>query len=65
MGRFLCGSILSHHGGVVRLSAGEGILCVLGNYNGNTGTGKNENWMRIGVEAPEGTNSRGLQKWQM
>lgn len=62
MGRFLCGSILSHREGVVVLSVGEGILCVLGSNNGNVGTGKNGNWMRIGVEAPEGTNSRGLKK---
>lgn len=56
MMRSVC--ILSHREGVVMLSARQGILCVLGNYNGNTGTGKNGNWMRIGVEAPGGTNSR-------
>lgn len=50
MGRFLCGSILSHCEGVVMLSVGEVFLCVLGNYNGNVGSGKNgkldEDWCR-------------------
>lgn len=40
MGRLLCGSILSHLEGVVMMSAGEGILCVLENYNRNAGIGK-------------------------
>ena len=42
----------------VMLSVGEGILHVLGSYNGNVETGKNGDWMKIGVETPEGTNSR-------
>ena len=44
------------------LSAGEGILRVLGSYNGNVETGKNGDWMKTGVEAPEGTNSRRAAK---
>lgn len=56
-----CVAASSHCEGVVMLSVGERILCLLGNYIGNAGTGKNGNWMRIGVVAPEGTNSRGLQ----
>lgn len=35
---------------------------VLGSYNGNVETGKNEDSMKIGVEAPEGTNSRRVAK---
>lgn len=35
---------------------------MLGSYNGNVETGKNEDWMKIGVEAPEGTSSRNVAK---
>lgn len=56
-----CVAASSHREGVT-LSVEEGILCVLGNYNGSAGNGRKGNWMRIGVEELEGTNSRGLQK---
>lgn len=31
---------------------------MLGSYNRNVETGKNGDWLKFGVEAPEGANSR-------
>lgn len=59
---FLCGTIFLHCEGGVKLLVGEGILCMLGRYNDNIETGKNGDRVKIGVEAPEETNSKRAAK---